>query len=101
MLFYYFRLLCLPPTLSLHDALPISATGIVLALSGDTGPNPELAELARGADLLVHEASVRPDLPDDQLRGDHSRDRKSTRLNSSHLVISYAVLCLQKKNSAK
>src|SRR5256885_13291700 len=26
------------------------------------------------------------------------RDRKSTRLNSSHLVISYAVFCLQKKN---
>src|SRR5256885_8508691 len=27
-------------------------------------------------------------------------DRKSTRLNSSHLVISYAVFCLKKKNSA-
>src|SRR5256885_11574863 len=26
------------------------------------------------------------------------RDRKSTRLNSSHLVISYAVFCLKKKN---
>src|SRR6266850_3383760 len=31
-------------------------------------------------------------------RGDRiSRDRKSTRLNSSHLVISYAVFCLKKK----
>src|SRR5256885_7229645 len=30
-------------------------------------------------------------------RGD--RDRKSTRLNSSHLVISYAVFCLKKKNT--
>src|SRR5256885_9041899 len=28
-----------------------------------------------------------------------SRDRKSTRLNSSHLVISYAVFCLKKKNT--
>src|ERR1022692_5042541 len=28
----------------------------------------------------------------------YRRDRKSTRLNSSHLVISYAVLCLKKKN---
>src|SRR2546426_1622109 len=27
----------------------------------------------------------------------HARDRKSTRLNSSHLVISYAVFCLKKK----
>src|SRR3989454_4878563 len=30
---------------------------------------------------------------------DMQRDRKSTRLNSSHLVISYAVFCLKKKNS--
>src|SRR5256885_12798423 len=29
----------------------------------------------------------------------HHRDRKSTRLNSSHLVISYAVFCLKKKNT--
>src|SRR5256885_9402266 len=29
------------------------------------------------------------------------RDRKSTRLNSSHLVISYAVFCLTRKNSAE
>src|SRR5256885_11170867 len=31
------------------------------------------------------------------LTGDLQRDRKSTRLNSSHLVISYAVFCLKKK----
>src|SRR5256885_14019279 len=31
-------------------------------------------------------------------RHSHSIDRKSTRLNSSHLVISYAVFCLKKKN---
>src|SRR5256885_5693667 len=30
-------------------------------------------------------------------RMDRDRDRKSTRLNSSHLVISYAVFCLKKK----
>src|SRR5256885_9656392 len=30
--------------------------------------------------------------------GSRRRDRKSTRLNSSHLVISYAVFCLKKKN---
>src|SRR5437899_7488477 len=29
----------------------------------------------------------------------HPRDRKSTRLNSSHLGISYAVFCLKKKNT--
>src|SRR5256885_10955941 len=32
-------------------------------------------------------------------RHGHGVDRKSTRLNSSHLVISYAVFCLKKKNS--
>src|SRR5256885_10860374 len=40
-------------------------------------------------------------IPDDVLRfiAEHvrQRDRKSTRLNSSHLVISYAVFCLKKK----
>src|SRR5688500_19137443 len=33
------------------------------------------------------------------LRAAVRRDRKSTRLNSSHLVISYAVFCLKKKNN--
>src|SRR6266446_9827890 len=34
----------------------------------------------------------------DRLSTSIGRDRKSTRLNSSHLVISYAVFCLKKKN---
>src|SRR5256885_12966183 len=38
--------------------------------------------------------SVRPERPDQRIAG----DRKSTRLNSSHLVISYAVFCLKKKD---
>src|SRR5256885_7601639 len=33
------------------------------------------------------------------LRGPRGEDRKSTRLNSSHLVISYAVFCLKKKKN--
>ena len=33
-----------------------------------------------------------------QLRAKQKLDRKSTRLNSSHLVISYAVFCLKKKS---
>src|SRR5256885_11605348 len=35
----------------------------------------------------------------DDLAADGSQDRKSTRLNSSHLVISYAVFCLKKKTT--
>src|SRR5436190_17484622 len=34
---------------------------------------------------------------DDDAQAHHERDRKSTRLNSSHTVISYAVFCLKKK----
>src|SRR2546429_9522067 len=64
-------------TLSLHDALPISRTLgwlVVLAL---------VAGLVMG--FLV--------APRDAAQG----DRKSTRLNSSHGYISYAVFCLKKK----
>src|SRR5258708_11066323 len=35
----------------------------------------------------------------DRRRGSKDRDRKSTRLNSSHQIISYAVFCLKKKNT--
>src|SRR5690349_23733001 len=53
----------------------------------------------------------RPRVADDRQRGDveayrarpstePGRDRKSTRLNSSHVEISYAVFCLKKKNTS-
>src|SRR5215469_17287381 len=41
----------------------------------------------------------RADLQDGRVRG--RRDRKSTRLNSSHVEISYAVFCLKKKKKTK
>src|SRR5256885_5430093 len=42
-------------------------------------------------------------LPETRAAGaeDRAEDRKSTRLNSSHLVISYAVFCLKKKKNLK
>src|SRR5260221_4262472 len=48
--------------------------------------------------LFMAEVSsrVRSVVPEDRLLG----DRKSTRLNSSHTVISYAVFCLKKKNTS-
>src|SRR2546430_13180189 len=48
-------------------------------------------QLAR-TELVDHQAHVRPE----GFR-DHRADRKSTRLNSSHSQISYAVFCLKKK----
>src|SRR5256885_6789679 len=59
----------------------------------DEGACRIAVDLLRSADLLdpalIHH--------DDHV-GHRQRDRKSTRLNSSHLVISYAVFCLKKKN---
>src|SRR5438034_5666193 len=79
-------------TLSLHDALPIFLSGDQLALG---------AQLV-GPVVQCHQQAVRPD---PRHAGDSAiadaavpRDRKSTRLNSSHTVISYAVFCLKKKN---
>src|SRR5256885_6170077 len=46
--------------------------------------------------LAVLERLARPVL-ENLARGELKKDRKSTRLNSSHLVISYAVFCLKKK----
>src|SRR2546426_1322437 len=46
-----------------------------------------------------HELIVRHRKQGVAARGDFRIDRKSTRLNSSHLVISYAVFCLKKKKS--
>src|SRR2546426_8021045 len=53
-----------------------------------------------GALYRVSERSERADSDHDggsRPRDSHGQDRKSTRLNSSHLVISYAVFCLKKK----
>src|SRR5205807_5868376 len=94
-------------TLSLHDALPISvaerlmmpvssagtdAAGESLESRTTLTPEAESAAVARafvtetlllwGAERVLESATL---------------DRKSTRLNSSHLVISYAVFCLKKK----
>src|SRR2546427_6821039 len=63
-------------TLSLHDALPIWRHA--------------------GADHRDHAADL-PRIPVLLLRRTARRDRKSTRLNSSHSQISYAVFCLKKK----
>src|SRR5690348_18121162 len=71
-------------TLSLHDALPISLAD-PLELEAPVAAGQMLGEIALEA------------LLDDQGRKVEG-DRKSTRLNSSHPSISYAVFCLKKKN---
>src|SRR5256885_6162161 len=48
--------------------------------------------------LQAKGATPPSDSPGHRSDAPRRRDRKSTRLNSSHLVISYAVFCLKKKN---
>src|SRR2546426_9343908 len=83
-------------TLSLHDALPISADAVgpqadrVLDQACQGGQRRDEGNRPVGEPLLLQvEQQVRQREP--------NPDRKSTRLNSSHLVISYAVFCLNKK----
>src|SRR2546426_2778807 len=51
--------------------------------------------------LVQHVTALRTRCLSDENAGERKagRDRKSTRLNSSHLVISYAVFCLKKKKT--
>src|SRR3989442_7858486 len=67
-------------TLSLHDALPICAR----------------VELSNAIRRIEFTEAVKRRLIDEM---DGIRDRKSTRLNSSHVRISYAVFCFKKKNN--
>src|SRR5438552_14850778 len=60
-------------TLSLHDALPISGQATTRSPTPTAATYPSCGGSG------------------------HRRDRKSTRLNSSHQIISYAVFCLKKK----
>src|SRR5689334_24210393 len=78
-------------TLSLHDALPISVhDGLVERAFGRDG------SAGKHRDLDMGEAFARPIRNREVLV-----DRKSTRLNSSHSSISYAVFCLKKKREQK
>src|SRR2546426_7291958 len=83
------------PYTTLFRSKPLGAGPLLVALlqvargdvvdAGDPGD--------RGADF----GGTRPAQPPPDDDADLPLDRKSTRLNSSHLVISYAVFCLKKK----
>src|SRR5690606_42026284 len=84
-------------TLSLHDALPISAflnEGCFCIFDGQSWTVTGLYLIPTRIGIGQFQpygrfTSVQPD--------NSSKDRKSTRLNSSHVKISYAVFCLKKK----
>src|SRR3712207_7912613 len=72
-------------TLSLHDALPISIADL----------NEERGEALAGE---LGATFAKADVTEEEQVAAAVADRKSTRLNSSHANISYAVFCLKKKN---
>src|SRR3712207_8903212 len=75
-------------TLSLHDALPISPDSASIA----TGSRPRASSTVATASAMTRGCII---------RSASAGDRKSTRLNSSHANISYAVFCLKKKKYAE
>src|SRR3712207_8227253 len=92
-------------TLSLHDALPISSklTKIQMALSLLRNYRPSKAPEGFALKHLLKKfdkqsgGALGGRLNEDT----KGEDRKSTRLNSSHANISYAVFCLKKKNKQR
>src|SRR2546426_5948498 len=81
--FFFFLMIRRPPRSTLFPYTTLFRSGVE-----QVAPDVDDVERARA---LGHE--VRPREPPGRL------DRKSTRLNSSHLVISYAVFCLKKKKT--
>src|SRR3954462_10107424 len=73
--FFFFLMIRLPPRSTLFPYTPLFRSGDEVVI----GPRPERP----GGELIAHDGKA--------------LDRKSTRLNSSHTIISYAVFCLEKK----
>src|SRR2546426_7335351 len=88
------------PTKPIRIIVPFAAGGTTDILSRAVGAKlaavlgqPVIADNRPGAGGVIGSEIVAKASPDRHTIG----DRKSTRLNSSHLVISYAVFCLKKK----
>jgi ribonuclease BN (tRNA processing enzyme) len=77
-----------------NAGIRLTAGGTVLAYTGDTGPSPDIAELARGADILLAEASYPHEVPADNARylssarqaGRDAADAGAGRLVLTHLL---------------
>src|SRR2546427_9565809 len=86
-------------TLSLHDALPISTPRCCLGRS--TASRRHWGTWGELIPPRSRSHAQPPRACERDRGGISSPDRKSTRLNSSHSQISYAVFCLKKKKTKK
>src|SRR5690606_41419967 len=94
------------PTLSpLHDALPILNKGLADRLREEHRKTKSAAAQAKREQSALVAVPRAPRVPPgprptrSAAPAVAAADRKSTRLNSSHVKISYAVFCLKKKNN--
>src|SRR5690625_5883393 len=91
-------------SMQLRGAMPVAASvGLLVAMAGCGDPAVEDNEPQDPQPPLNEDAEEGPangdGAPDTAASGSFQdpEDRKSTRLNSSHVAISYAVFCLNKK----
>src|SRR2546429_9023660 len=92
--FLFFLMIRRPPRSTLFPY-----TTLFRSLLGVTGPQRRSAPPVRAGSPINGRIALRHLLPRAARPADQRlRDRKSTRLNSSHGYISYAVFCLKKKN---
>src|SRR5437763_9868481 len=89
------------PTLFPYTTLFRSARSTLAAVSAEAVHAEPAQQAGAERDPLQapHERRATPERQRQRERGSLPEDRKSTRLNSSHRCISYAVFCLKKKNT--
>src|SRR5207249_12247573 len=87
-------------TLSLHDALPIFRPRSVRPAAGNAGTYARALRRGQAGRRVVRGLQAVDPAGGRRFAAAHE-DRKSTRLNSSHVSISYAVFCLKKKKIHK
>src|SRR5947209_15514267 len=85
-----------PGLVQMVSLLQLNRLELKEMISAEIAQNPVLEESADGVEELSPE-ELRPLLESERLAEPADQDRKSTRLNSSHANISYAVFCLKKK----
>src|SRR3712207_7568848 len=98
-----------PPRSTLFPYTTLFRSAVIIALANDVAGGVvayqvafAIMQLPFGIIAVSLFSAIYPRLARDATREDSAfADRKSTRLNSSHANISYAVFCLKKKNTKK